>query len=289
MDRLQCAVELLPQSWRTAPGPLVPPETEEIRLRIGRAPTLLVGGTERIYRAEPVEESHLLRILEKATGASMHTAAPALAEGYISCRGIRIGVCGTGVYHNGVLSGFRELSSLAIRVPRECRGICDEAARQLLTEGFENTLILGRPGDGKTTALRELIRSLSEKGYRVGVVDERNELAAVDGPAAQFDLGRCSDVLTGVPKAEGAMMLLRGMNPQILAMDEISREKDLDAALQVCGCGVGLLASAHAAHPAELRQRGAYRALLDRGIFARCLLIERHGAERRYRLEKLCP
>ena len=287
MDRLQIAEELLPAAWRQVPGPLFPEGTEEIRLRCGKAPSYLIGGKEQAFRTSPVEEEQLQRILEKATGASMHAAAASLSRGFLSYRGIRIGVCGTASLQNGAISGFRRISSLAIRIPRACRGICDEAAARLMREGVPNTLIIGRPGDGKTTALRELIRVLSDRGLRIGVVDERNELAAMDVSGPGFDLGRCSDVLTGVDKGEGMTMLLRGMNPQILAMDEITRLSDAEAVLQAQGCGVGILASAHAAGMEELRQRPVYRQLLEQKVFSACLLIRRSGGERRYTLERL--
>ena len=287
MDQLKLAAELLPLAWRQACGCVLPPDTEEIRLRVGRAPTYLSRGEERCLCGSQVAEEDLLRILEKATGASMHTAAPTLAQGFVSYRGIRIGVCGNGVEEKGRLGGMRSVTSLCIRIARSCPGICAEAARQLLERGFANTLILGRPGDGKTTALRELIRVLADAGRRIAVVDERNELAAYDGAKAAFDLGRCSDVLTGVPKNEGILMLLRAMNPEILAMDEITKPADAEAALQAIGCGVGILASAHASNPDELWKRPVYRELLQAQVFSQCLRIRRQGAARIYSLEKI--
>ncbi len=289
MDQLQTAVELLPPVWRQAPGGSLPRETEEFRLRVGREPCVLCGGIERPFHTQTVEEEHLLRILEKATGASMHAAAASMALGYLSYRGLRIGVCGTGSYQGGAWTGFRRVTSLAIRVPRVCRGICDRVAERLAGEGFRNTLIIGRPGDGKTTALRELIRVLSDRGLRIGVVDERNELAALDAHGCGFDLGRCSDVLGGIDKRAGMLMLLRGMNPQVLAMDEITSRQDCEAVLEARGCGVGILASAHAAVPEELRQRPVYRELLNEGVFTWCLRIARQGSERSYALEPLSP
>lgn len=287
MDQLKLAGELLPLAWRQAGKACLPPDTEEIRLRVGRTPTYLRGGEEQPICTGIVTEEDLLRILEKATGASMHTAAPSLAQGYVSYRGIRIGVCGTGVSENGKMTGLRSVSSLCIRISRAFPGICDEIAQRLLNSGFSNTLILGSPGDGKTTVLRELIRVLSDAGRRVSVVDERNELASCDRGKTSFDLGRCSDVLTGIPKDEGTLLLLRSMNPEILAMDEITKPRDAEAAIQAYGCGVGILASAHASNSDELWKRPVYRDLLQAHVFSQCLQIRRQGAARTYTLEKL--
>ena len=148
--------------------------------------------------------------------------------------------------------------------------------------------MLSPPGGGKTTALRELIRLLSDSGLRCAVADERNELAASDMGQAQFDLGTHSDVLTGVNKAQAAIMLLRGMNPQIVAMDEITRREDAEAIRELYGCGVGLLASAHAVSPEDMRCRSLYRELLDGEIFARLLIISSRDGRRSYEVRCLC-
>ena len=90
-------------------------------------------------------------------------------------------------------------------------------------------LLSGMSGSGKTTLLRSCIRALSENRQRVAVVDERLELAGAVHGVPQFDLGPCTDVLSGCPKGEGMLMLLRGMNPQWLAVDEITQPEDLAA------------------------------------------------------------
>ncbi|MBR1455665.1 MAG: stage III sporulation protein AB [Oscillospiraceae bacterium] len=259
---------------------------EEIRLRIGRRPSVLIDGWERTFSKTPVTETDLLRLLEVATGASLHTAAPALADGYLSYRGLRIGLCGTVVVQESKVCTFRSFTSAAIRLPAEHRGICDALADEILSSGLGSTLVLSPPGGGKTTALRELIRRFSDAGLRVCVVDERNELAAVDGAVPQFDLGSRCDVLTGVDKASGTTMLLRAMNPQIIAMDEIGRRDDLAAVEQAAGCGVWLLASVHARDRDELLLREGYRRLLERRVFRYLITIRGSGAARRYSLSR---
>ena len=287
MDSFEKALYMLPADIRSAAEQYRDSPAEEIRLRVGRVPTILICGEERALGRESTSAQELARVFERATGASLHTAAAAMAEGYLSYMGLRVGVCGTAVLREGEVSGFRRFSSLALRIARECRGACDGVMREMYRNGFENTLIISRPGGGKTTALREIIRSLSGAGTRLAVVDERNELSATDEAAAQFDLGAHSDVLIGVPKADGAMMLLRGMNPQVIAMDEITRERDIDAVSQIFGCGVGILASAHAADADELARRPLYRGLLDMKIFKYAVTISGGGDKRRYAAERI--
>ena len=287
MDGFEKAMYMLPENLRQKAAAFKGVGIEEIRLRIGRPPTVLSDGREHPFSAENVTERDILRLLERVTGASLHAAAAALAEGYMSYKGLRIGVCGSAVLHNGELSAFRAYSSAAIRIPRECRGICHDIIKELYESGYENTLIISRPGGGKTTALRELIRCLSDRGLRLSVVDERNELSASDGAYAQFDLGAHSDILTGAPKAKGIMMLLRSMNPQVIAVDEITRREDVEAIAQAIGCGTGILASAHASNSDELRKRPLYRELLNLGAFKYLIVISGTGSQRRYRAERL--
>lgn len=287
MDKAALAFDLLPLDWRGSPLRAEGLQAEEIRLRRGRAPALLVRGRELPLSGRCVTEEDMFRVLEKATGASVHASAASLREGYINYRGLRIGVCGVFQRAGGERESLLRLSSLAIRIPREYRGICGEAADSLYRSADRSLLLAGAPGAGKTTALRELIRNLSERGLRIGVADERNELAALDARGEGFDLGRCSDVVTGLPKAEAAMLLLRGMNPQLIAMDEITREEDLTALDQIAGCGVGILATVHGTCLRDLRQRSAYRRLLDRGLFQSLLLVEQDGARRVYRRESV--
>lgn len=281
MERYETALQLLPGRYWTQLREIAP-EIEEYRMRVGKPLSFVRSGREYPLSGELVSESDLLRTLEKATGASLHTAAPAMARGYLCVRGVRIGLCGEMQWVDGAPKGFHSYSSLALRVPHECRGICDETMRTLYANGFLNTLILSPPGGGKTTALREMIRCLSDRGTRLCVCDERGELAASEGAIPGFDLGRHTDILSACPKAEAAMMLLRGMNPQIIAMDEITQREDLLAVQEIVGCGVGLLATAHAASIDDLQRRPLYRKLLALGAFQAALVISIHGDRREY-------
>lgn len=288
MNTYEKALGLLPRRLLTECSDIPSSEAEEFRLRAGRRATLLIGGTETPISSVPVDTSDIDSVIERATNASVHTAQSSIAKGFINCSGgIRIGLCGTGIIDKDKVTGMRGISSLAIRIPHEIRGCGQAAIDKVKADTVGSVLILSPPGYGKTTFLRECIRQLSDSGKRVSVADERGELAAVHRGVPQFDLGKESDIMSGVPKAQAVMMLLRAMNPQIIAMDEISSPEDVEAAETVSGCGVRLIATAHAADKSELYRRPVYKRLLELGVFKNTVVIENRCGRRSYSYEEL--
>ena len=284
MEGFRAAAALLPRTIREAAERLPASEKrrcEELRLRRGRPASALIGGSERGLSDRPVTEDDILAVTEAATRSSLHAAAGELCHGFLSAPGgVRVGVCGTGAGSEGL----RSFSSAAIRVPRAVPGCADSIWKAVTEGGFSSLLILSPPGAGKTTLLRELVRRLSEEGTRVSVADERGEVADAASGCPGFDVGPCTDVMTGVPKARAALMLLRSMSPRVLAMDEITEESDAAALLTAVGCGAGLLATVHAASPTELSVRPACRRLMEAGAFTRLVLVENRNGVRSYRV-----
>lgn len=102
-----------------------------------------------------------------------------------------------------------------------------------------------------------------------------------------MDIGPYTDVLDACPKALGIPMVLRAMNPKIIAVDEITVREDLAAMNLAAGCGVGLLATIHAASIPELLRKPLYRQLLENQVFRLAVHILRDENGRAYRLEEL--
>ena len=269
---------------------------EELRLRAGRPMTVVLPERERtVPGAESViRPAELEQVLEIATQASAHTALERVRSGFFTVRGgHRIGICGTGVVRDGIVCNLRELSSLAIRIARPAEGVASAVLEGLWSGGnFQSTLLLSPPGGGKTTLLRDLIRAISDgEGHpalRIGVADERGELAAMYRGEPQFDIGCHTDVVDSCPKGAALLMLLRGMNPQVLAADEITAPEDGAALEMAANCGVALLCTAHGGSLEELRARPLYRRLLEAELFRRVVLIRREGPGRRYQVVEPC-
>jgi len=290
----QEAVSVLPLRLRrealALPGPLQA-RTEELRLRAGW-PMAAVGPEREIPLGEaPVAPGELEQLLELASRASVHAVLPQLRRGYLTLAGgHRLGLCGTVSLEEGEVRTLRRLSSASLRVARQVPGAAREMVPRLCRNGvLASTLILAPPGLGKTTFLRDLIRCISEgegaAPLRVGLADERGEVAALSQGVPQFAVGRRTDVLEGCSKAQGLLMLLRSMNPQVLAMDEITEPEDVAALESAAGCGTVLLATAHGSGPEDFRRRALYRGLPQ--IFSKLVLIQKRGGIRTYQVEEL--
>lgn len=290
---LRQAADVLPERLRKLldglPGELRA-EMEELRLRRGFPMTAVTGMGEVPLGNGPVTETDLRMVLESASQGSAHTVLDQVKNGFVTFRGgHRIGLCGTVTRREGEIATLRYLTSLCIRVACPVEG---QAVALLpeLTEGgtFQSTLLLAPPGAGKTTLLRDLVGALSDElGLRVGVADERGEIAALWQGEPQLYIGRHTDVLDGCRKAEGLSILLRGMDPQVLAADEITHPDDVDAMVEAAGCGVALLATAHGGGRPDLERRPIYRTLLRERVFRRLVVLERHGSRRALRVEGL--
>ena len=192
----------------------------------------------------------------------------------------------------GDIHAISPISSLNLRLARQVRGAGEELIGILCPGGdFRSALILAPPGAGKTTLLRDVVRCLSNgigcRPHRVGLADERGEVAALCRGEAQLDVGKRTDVMEGCPKAGALMLLLRGMNPRVLAADEITDPGDVRAMAGAAGCGVELLCTAHGRDREDLLRRKLYRDMLEEGIFHTLVTICVKNGQRCYKTEEL--
>lgn len=254
----------------------------EVRLRATR-PLMLrrVSGEVCLKELLPTAQE-IYATFSAVTRSSVYALEPQLAQGYITLPGgHRAGLCGhMAATQSGVRIGA--CASINLRIAREVRGCALPLLPHLLWEGWVcSTLIVSPPGLGKTTLLRDLVRCLGDglggcRAHGVAVADERGELAACKAGIPQLDVGMRTDVLEGIPKAVAAGLLLRGMAPQALAMDELACSQDWQCVQYAAEAGVAVLATAHGATLAGLRRRAKHIGKYI-GAFERCVTLEGRG------------
>ena len=280
-------------------------EVDEIRLRVGQPLAVTLCGRSEFVRYEGryhhVTMEEIRDTMDLLSSFSRYAFEDKIRQGFLTIQGgHRVGLAGRVILEQ--TSGKRMVKTIApitflnIRVARQVIG-CGEAVLPLLLYGdetekirdkfsngkcdgqisgtFYDTLLISPPGMGKTTLLRDLIRILSYGGITMGVVDERSELAACHQGIPQNDLGPRTDVLDGSPKAEGLMMMVRTMSPQILALDEVGSEADHCALEYAMHCGCGILATVHGSSWEEIRRRPILGRWLAERRFSRYVFIEK--------------
>jgi len=140
---------------------------------------------------------------------------------------------------------FGEIIGLTCRVGRAVYGTV-EIVRDVIESG-KSVLILGRPGVGKTTLLREAARVLADDlGRRVVIVDTSNEIAG-DGDIPHPGIGRARRMQVPTPELQHAVMIEAVENhmPEVVVIDEIGTEAEALAARTIAERGVQLIATAH--------------------------------------------
>lgn len=285
-ERIRSLLERLPEALGA--------QLEEIRIRQMRPLELVIGGQSRFVSDSgalmdspetgfrPSREDGL-KLLDLLTGHSLYTFEEELKRGYITMAGgHRVGLAGKTVLDRGEVKHIRDVSSFNIRIARAVPGtgrailpfLWDESAGTV-----HQTLVISPPRQGKTTLIRDLARLLSLGGreaagavrrpLRIGIVDERSEIAASIKGVPSFDVGPRTDVLDGCPKAEGMMMMIRSMSPDALVVDEIGRPEDAEALQEALHAGVRVIATAHGRSIADVAERPVMQRLLTQRAFTR--------------------
>ncbi|MED3562504.1 stage III sporulation protein AA [Bacillus xiapuensis] len=257
-------------------------ELEEIRIRINRPIEITTKGAPRFlsYRIQPDDAFHLMN---KISHFSIYTLEEELKRGYITVSGgHRIGLAGKVILEEGRVKAIRDISSFNIRIAKEKVGIAEPFISYIYRNSWMNTMVIGAPQTGKTTLLRDFARIISTgfpaKGIqanKVGIVDERSEIAGCVNGVPQLTFGHRVDVLDACPKAEGMMMMIRSMSPDVLIVDEIGRKEDAEAIQEAVHAGINLMMTTHGTNLEEIKNRPSLRGILEQKIFHRFIVLSR--------------
>ncbi|RYL92370.1 stage III sporulation protein AA [Sporolactobacillus sp. THM7-4] len=260
---------------------------EEIRCRTGRPLELIVSGKvwKGFEEEMPIFHPDQARdMLQKISRYSLYALEEELRRGYVTIRGgHRIGLAGRVITENGHVLRLRDVTFFNIRLAKQKVGAALPLVPYLFKKGrWLSSLIVGAPQTGKTTLIRDLARLVSEgmpdrfiQAQKTGIVDERSEIAGCVDGVPQNRLGSRTDVLDGCPKAEGMMMMIRSMSPDVLIVDEIGRKEDTEALFEALNAGVAVIATAHGFTLEQLSQRPTLRPLLESRLFERYIILSR--------------
>ena len=288
MDQIKgidAILDKLPEHVRTALSSHDLSDTTEIVLRAER-PVIVYRGRRFHYVPDSGEltdtsghvycsSKDIENTLLKLCNYSIYSYQNEIVSGYITIAGgVRVGLCGRAVIHDGAVTNVRDISTLSFRVPREIKGCANALLDKI--DPARGVLICGSPGSGKTTLLRDIARSLSCV-RRVNVLDERGELSAAYKGIPAFDLGLC-DVYSGYPKGFAAMASIRSMAPEVIVCDELGDRSDADMLMYALRCGVAYVATVHASSMQDLRSRSVTSELIRTGAFRYIVFLSAHGA-----------
>jgi stage III sporulation protein SpoIIIAA len=200
----------------------------EIVMDLGRVPTARYVDSERVLRQREVSHVEIEQVVDGIGDFDDDN---------------RAGIARTLHRISGIRNRRGQVVGLTCRVGRAVYGTI-EIVEDIVAEGH-SILILGRPGVGKTTMLREMARVLAEK-KRVIIVDTSNEIGG-DGDIPHPAVGRARRMQVPRPAHQHETMIeaVENHNPEVIVIDEIGREREAEAARTINERAVQLIGTAH--------------------------------------------
>lgn len=264
----------------------------EIRLRAGGYLTVkrqqgeafvTYGGNLSMSTANAVRvfKNDIDYTYKRAFENSLYSFEEELKNGYITTKGgNRVGFSSSFIYENGKVTRIHEVTGINIRIAREVLNASKPVFEQIDFKKPRSLIICGPPSSGKTTLLRDIARELGNR-YTVVIIDERNEIASASNGEIENDIGRFSDVLSGISKKEGIKRAVRLLSPQIIVCDEIGDTDELKSFEYARNSGVKLIATTHCDLLEDALKKPLVKKMIKQGFFdyALCISYEKKISE----------
>ncbi|MQC27434.1 MAG: AAA family ATPase, partial [Chloroflexi bacterium] len=252
MATTQLAPETLRETPVMEPDPLL---TDDLPALLNLLPPAIAQRVRELDRSDELLE--VVMDVGRVPAARYLSGEVALAEAKLTAADIQAVVAGLREFDTDNRSGIErtlhrisairnrqgKIIGLTCRVGRAVYGTT-QIVEDLVMSG-KSILLLGRPGVGKTTMLREAARVLAER-RRVVVVDTSNEIGG-DGDIAHPAVGRARRMQVPNPARQHEVMIeaVENHNPETIVIDEIGREQEALAARTIAERGVQLIGTAH--------------------------------------------
>ena len=272
---------LIAETIKQNPQTKIKENAIEIRLRNNKPIIIKLPNLDIVIKYD-VTEKDILYTLEKLCENSIYAYKSQICQGFITIKGgHRVGITGSCVIENGKIINIKYISSLNFRIAREIKGCCRKILKEVINKDTINTtLIVSPPGKGKTTMLRDLIRTISNgipeinfRGKTCGVVDERGEISSMYKGIAQNDVGIRTDIIENINKAQGMEILIRTMSPEIIACDEIGTKEDVLAIKYAVTSGVKGIFTMHGAEMRDVKANKEINELIENKYIEKIIFI----------------
>ncbi len=228
-EDLKTLLKLLPDSIQTSLEEIGrEDELLEVVMDLGRPPTARYVDGEVVIRSAEVTDSEIAQVVEGIGDFDDDN---------------RAGIARTLHRISGIRNRRAQVVGLTCRVGRAVYGTID-IIQEIIDDGH-SILLLGRPGVGKTTMLREIARILAEK-KRVVIVDTSNEIGG-DGDIPHPAVGKARRMQVPRPSRQHETMIeaVENHSPEVIVIDEIGRQQEAEAARTINERGVQLIGTAH--------------------------------------------
>lgn len=215
---------------------------------------------------------------------SIHAFEKEIKNGYITIEGgHRVGLSGDCIYENDYFKGFKNITSVNIRIAREFKGCSLEYLKYIISAAgnIYNTLIIGPPLSGKTTFIRDIAANLADgikemnfQGCDVTAIDERGEISAMYNGVPQMYLGKRTDILAYCMKREGFTMSIRSLSPMVIISDELGSKDDFEIIQYALKSGVKIITTAHGCDIEDIKKNIYMKNIMENNFFDRVMILK---------------